>query len=330
MSIHFSIIILNYKTANLVIDCISSIYQFTKGVSFEIIVVDNFSEDNVEELLKEKFPDTTFLQTGYNAGFSRANNVGIKEAKGEFVLLLNSDTLFLENTLKKCLDFWENTHKNRKLGILGCKLLNEDKSLQLSTYSTNSLKKNLEANPIYILFNRKKNFSSSKTILHQHNFEIDWLSGAFLMMNREILLKEDFFLDEDFFMYSEDVELGYRVNSKGYTIQYFQETEIIHLGGGGSNVPLKRMPQILLSSFVCMQKTKGRIYFLANQMLLTLNVLLDEILLQRKSLNQKLSITDLRNKVIRKVLWNTIKKYSMNVLLDSIFSKRRRFWKIEN
>ena len=87
------------RTAELTVNCITSIKQFTSGITFEIVVVDNFSEDNSEDVIKNIHPDIVWVQTGYNAGFSRGNNAGFKAAKGDYLLLLNADTLLFENTI---------------------------------------------------------------------------------------------------------------------------------------------------------------------------------------------------------------------------------------
>ena len=98
-----SVILVNYKSPQLVLDCIESIYRETKTISFEIIVVDNFSEDNSGELILQKFASVIWIPMSYNAGFARANNRGIQAAKGDYVLVLNTDTIIQENALDKVL-----------------------------------------------------------------------------------------------------------------------------------------------------------------------------------------------------------------------------------
>src|SRR5688572_13951673 len=102
-----SIIIINYKSAHHVLSCIESIYKETHKYKFEIIVVDNNSEDNSEEMIRNAFKNITWLQTGYNAGFARANNIGIKASTGDFILVLNADTIILDNALDKTLDLFK-------------------------------------------------------------------------------------------------------------------------------------------------------------------------------------------------------------------------------
>ena len=99
--VNVSVIIVNYKTPELILDCLYTIYEQTKVVSFEVIIVDNDSQDNSQFVIQNQYPDVQWIQMNYNSGFARANNAGIKAAAGEYVLLLNSDTLILENALDK-------------------------------------------------------------------------------------------------------------------------------------------------------------------------------------------------------------------------------------
>ena len=126
-----SIIIVNYKTSELTLRCITSILDSILSCPIEIIVVDNYSEDNSEKTITSQFPNIIWINNIQNEGFGRANNIGAKKAKGKFLLFLNSDMLLLNNTISNTLDYIE---KNSSIGVLGCKLLNEDMTLQKSTY----------------------------------------------------------------------------------------------------------------------------------------------------------------------------------------------------
>ena len=124
-----SIIIINYKSANHVLACIQSIYNETEKYSFEIIVVDNNSEDDSEVKISKAFPDVKWIQSGYNAGFARANNFGIREANGEFILVLNADTTVLENALDRSIDLFKSKTDAVACGV---QLLNPDGAHQIS------------------------------------------------------------------------------------------------------------------------------------------------------------------------------------------------------
>ena len=122
-----SVIIVNYKATHLLMDCLASIFQFNIS-NLEIIVVDNFSQDNTEQIVKEKFPLVKFIQMGYNAGFARANNAGINLSESEVILLLNTDTIILNDAINNCL----NEFLKSDYIACGVQLLNEDGSPQIS------------------------------------------------------------------------------------------------------------------------------------------------------------------------------------------------------
>ncbi len=124
-----SIIFVNYKTAQLLLDCIGSIYTQTKTLSLEIIVADNFSQDDSQQIVTEKFPEVVWIDMGYNAGFARANNAGIKIATGEFLLILNTDTIILDGALDKVVALFK---AEKKAVACGVQLLNTDGSHQIS------------------------------------------------------------------------------------------------------------------------------------------------------------------------------------------------------
>ena len=317
-----SIIIVNYKTPELTINCIQSIYKHTK-CSFEIILVDNNSQDGIEGVVSKKFPKVKLIQIGYNSGFAKANNEAIKIAQADFTILLNSDTVLVEDIFSKCISYWRESSEN--IGLLGCKLRNPDATLQLNSFwGANTIKRTWHANPIIIFFNKLLGIEHPRKIYPSFQIKdqekcVDWISGAFMMMDTQTLKKEKFYLDEDFFMYSEDIELGFRVNKKGYKVVYYPFGSVIHLGGGGTNVPLTRRPQLMISSWLCLLKTKGRVYFLLNQVLLTINLLLDEFLFLRRKyfFKRSISISDLKAKLIRRLEWHLLLKYTKPILMFS-------------
>ena len=131
MNIELSIVIVNYKTPKLTYRCIDSINKNYNSNNYEIIVVDNNSGDESKELITSSFLDVKWIDNSKNDGFGRANNIGINHSKGKYILLLNSDILVPKETIESCLN---EIKKDAKIGVLGCKLLNEDGSIQKSTY----------------------------------------------------------------------------------------------------------------------------------------------------------------------------------------------------
>jgi len=212
-------------------NCLNSVYNSSKNIDFEVIVVDNNSVDGSLQMLKEKFPKTTVIANKDNKGFSKANNQAIKIAKGEYVLLLNPDTVVEENTFQLCCNFMDATPKS---GGLGVKMLDGKGNFLPES------KRGLPTPSVafYKIFGLSALFPKSEKFGQYHlghlskdeNHKIDVLSGAFMMMRKSVL-DEIGLLDESFFMYGEDIDLSYRITQAGYTNHYFSETQIIHYKG---------------------------------------------------------------------------------------------------
>ena len=280
--IDLSIIIINYKTPDLTLQCLNSIYKSTESINFEIIVVDNFSEDNSLELIQKRFPKTKCIQMDYNSGFSRANNEGIKKSNGKYILFLNSDTIIYDDILPKSIKKYESLKKNFKIGLFSCKLLNTDKTVQQSiSENFQGLKDALKGNPIYIkackIFKIKKKINTLDN--HNYNHFVKWLCGAFLLCEKEIVTNENEFFNSKFFMYSEDVEIAYRLSKKGYKHYFWAEKSIIHIGGESSkNENHKKTAQIIISSWLFILISKGKLIFEICFFITKFNLLLDGIL----------------------------------------------------
>lgn len=225
-----SIIIVNYNTKQLTLQCIDSIYENTNGVSFEIIVVDNNSSDGSQELLSRD-NRIIFIEAGENLGFGRANNLGITKSSGKYIFFLNSDTILLNNALQYFFDFCENF--NGKIGGVGC-FLENDKGDNIHSYANYpSLQTVLCGFFIAFLskFSNKitkaKNENSKKT---KEYFFVDYVTGADLFVDRKVIEKYGAF-DPDFFMYFEETEMQKRWNKNGYKSAIIRKPRIIHLEG---------------------------------------------------------------------------------------------------
>ena len=232
--VDLSIIIVNYKSAGLVIDCIESIYKNTTKHSFEIILVDNNSQDDCRERVLSKYKEVQWVQMDYNSGFARANNAGIRVSCGANILLLNSDTIILENALDKTLRLFEQYPDAAGCGV---QLLNPDMTHQAS--GANVVRGGLNMLlPLPYLGNlvRKAGYkfkvSAPSIISVPPVLEVDWIVGAFLMARKKILL-DGGLLDEDFFMYAEEIEWCSRLRKKG-ALLLFEEPKVMHIGGGSS------------------------------------------------------------------------------------------------
>lgn len=199
-----------------------SVEAAIQDLDAEIIVIDNNSQDESCVMVKEKFPNIKLIENKHNLGFSKGNNIGVKVAKGDYLCILNPDTVVAENTFKSLLGFAE---KQKNLGIVGCKLIDGN-----GNYLPES-KRNVPVIKISI----KKAFGNSKYYYANHLKEneigkADVFVGAFMLLKRAVYNKVNGF-DEDYFMYGEDIDLSYKIKKAGYQSFYFGETSVIHYKG---------------------------------------------------------------------------------------------------
>jgi GT2 family glycosyltransferase len=308
IGIDVSIIIINYKTPELLFSCIKSIYEYSALFSFEIIVVDNDSQDDSKRIIKDYFNEVIWVDAGSNLGFGAANNIGIEMSVGEYTLLLNSDTELYENVIFKSLEFYKEISKDKNIGLLGCRIEHRNKKLQPScNYYWAGLKEEFQANPIAILIRErllklKKLRGIDKYAKLGENHEITWLGFPFAFIKSEII-KENLF-DTNFFMYSEDEELNYRLSQKGYIPYYYSEAGVYHIIGGSSSDNFKRNRQIFASKLLFILKIRGKAYLKLYILILKLNIKLDNLL------NPKNEVLINQNKL--KLSW--LKKYTKVIL----------------
>ncbi|MFT8350512.1 glycosyltransferase family 2 protein [Clostridium saccharoperbutylacetonicum] len=233
-----SIIIVNYNTYTLTKQTIESITQKEHLFQYEILLVDNASKDGSIEKLQETFNDLilkkvlkVFINTS-NLGFAKANNIGMRAAEGQYILLLNSDTVINEDCLEQSL---KEMDKDLNLGALGCKIVLPDGKLDHACKrgfptpkaSLYYLLKLYKINPI------KYGQYDALHLKEDEVGEVDCLMGAFMLMPKTALDKAGL-LDEDFFMYGEDIDLCYRIKENGYKILYYPKATITHYKGGSS------------------------------------------------------------------------------------------------
>jgi GT2 family glycosyltransferase len=233
-----SIIIVNYNTYTLTKQTIESIIQKEHPFQYEILLVDNASSDGSIQKLQEEFNELVLegilqvFTNKANLGFAKANNIGIRVAKGEYILLLNSDTVVEDDCLNKCISQMK---KNTNIGALGCKVVLPDGKLDHACKRGFPTPK---ASLYYLLKLYKKDpiKYGQYDALHLREDEVgevDCLMGAFMLMPKDVLNKVGL-LDEDFFMYGEDIDLCYRIKDAGYKILYYPEAQITHHKGGSS------------------------------------------------------------------------------------------------
>lgn len=225
-----SIIIVNWNTGNLLEDCLTSIFKSERGPSMEMIVVDNNSSDGSQENIKERFPGVQLVQNTKNKGFSKANNQGIKIARGDYILLLNPDTIIPDaGLLKKWLSFMD---KHPETGASGCRLLYPDGTHQVGDAGFRP--------GLMTAFNFSFFLSKIAPVLFKGIYinngrvnrpmEVDWICGADLLVRKSILDQVGL-MNEDIFMYADDVEWGCRIKSFGHKVFYIPYLKIIHFQG---------------------------------------------------------------------------------------------------
>ncbi|MEW6196619.1 MAG: glycosyltransferase [Bacteroidota bacterium] len=229
--IELSIIIVNYNVKEFLLNLLSSIKKSLHNISAEVIIIDNASDDGSVELIREKYPDVKLIVNEKNVGFGTANNQGLAVASGKFFLLINPDTIVKEETLAKMIQFFNSTPS---AGIAGCKVLNPDGTLQLacrrgfpgpwtSFTKVMGLSKLLPKSKLFAKYNL--------TYLDENQtYEVDAVSGAFMMLRREVYDRIGGF-DQQFFMYGEDLDLCYRAQKAGFKVYYVHTTEVIHYKG---------------------------------------------------------------------------------------------------
>ncbi|MCE1165007.1 MAG: glycosyltransferase [Bacteroidetes bacterium] len=232
MMIDVSVIIVNYNVKDLVDNCIASIYKSNSAShSLEIFLVDNNSVDGSADHIEKTYPEVKVIRNNKNLGFSKANNIALKQASGKYVLILNPDTVLEEGTFRKLIDF---TESNAKTGAVTSKLILGNGRLDKAC--KRSFPKLSVALPRMLglskLFPKSRIFGKyNLTYLDENETaEVEAICGAFMFIPKHVIDEAGYF-DEDYFMYGEDLDLCYRINEKGYRIFYFPSVTTIHLKG---------------------------------------------------------------------------------------------------
>ncbi len=229
-----SIVIVNYNVKAFLQQALESILKATKSIETEIFVVDNHSVDGSIEMLHSQFPQIQLISNQKNLGFAKANNQAIKQAKGEYVWLLNPDTLVQEDTPQKLIEVME---ADKAIGLLGCKILNDDGSLQLAcrrSFPTPWVAFT-KLTGLANIFPKSKWFGRYN-LTHldpDEAYEVEAISGSCMFIRREAL-DDVGTLDETYFMYGEDLDWCFRFGQAGWKVYYTPVTSIIPYKGDSS------------------------------------------------------------------------------------------------
>lgn len=226
-----SVIILNYNVRYFLEQCVGSVQKALQNIEGEIIVVDNHSSDDSCAMMQQRFPDIQLIQNPENYGFPKGNNIGVAQAKGEYLCILNPDTVVAEDTFEKILAF---AKKQDNLGIVGCKLIDgtgnflpeSKRGIPTPWVSFTKIFSLYRWFPASTLFNQYY----AQHLNQNRSGKVDILVGAFMLIERSLYTAIGGF-DENCFMYSDDIDLSYMVLQKGKSNYYFHDTTVIHYKG---------------------------------------------------------------------------------------------------
>ncbi len=217
-----SVVILNYNVRYFLELCLKSVQAAISNIDAEIIVIDNNSNDESCQMVRQLFPDVILIENKENFGFSKGNNQGVAIAKGEYICILNPDTVVAEDSFNLLLNF---AIKQKNLGIVGCKLI--DGTGQFLPESKRNIPKVKVA--LQKIFGNSKNYYANN-LNEDTTGKVDILVGALMLMKHSVYKQLRGF-DEDYFMYGEDIDLSYRVLNTGFDNYYFANTTVIHFKG---------------------------------------------------------------------------------------------------
>jgi len=252
-----SIIIVSWNTCEILSDCLVSVYEQTENINFELIVIDNASTDGSVDAVKMQFPQVILIENNENRGFAAANNQGMARAKGQYVLLLNSDTVILDNAITKTVRFADD---NPEAAVVGCRVLNPDKTLQQTCFMFPSIiNLFLSSSYLYKLFPRNRIFGRERMTWWDRTDvrEVDVVTGCFMLV-RQDAIRNVGSMDERFFMYGEETDWCYRFNRAGWKVLFNPYGHIIHHCSTSSRQVKARMRlQLSGSILLFLKKHKG-------------------------------------------------------------------------
>jgi GT2 family glycosyltransferase len=269
-----SVIIVNWKSKEYLRKCITSILAGTQGIEFEIVVIDNASFDGCDEMLRGCHPQVRFIQSERNLGFSKANNAAFQTTCGRYVLFLNPDTELVASAVNIIL---KHLQELPNAGAVGCKVLNGDKTVQTSCVQSfpTILNKLLNSELLRALWPKSSLWGNASLFDGNSGpVEVEAITGACVMLKRSVFQQVDMF-SEDYFMYTEDIDLSYKVRQAGYRNYYVPDAQIIHFGGGSSKNAPTNFSTVMMQESICryFQKTRGNFYVSCYRALMLLSAL---------------------------------------------------------
>lgn len=250
-----SIIVVNWNTVDMLRDCLTSVVQNLDDLDAEVIVIDNASSDGSQEMVEREFQNVVLIKNKENVGFAAANNQGFRIAKGEYVLLLNSDTIVHGDVLKQSVNYLA---EHKSVGAMGCRVLNTDGSVQLTCSEFPTLTNLLVMSSGLWKLKSPRWFGKYLMTDWQRDSErsVEVISGCYLLLRQEVI-REVGPLDEHFFFFGEETDWCYRIRSAGWQLMFAPVGEITHHGGGSVKKLNHKRDLLLTNSKVKLHRKHG-------------------------------------------------------------------------
>jgi GT2 family glycosyltransferase len=272
-----SIIIVSWNVKDIVCGCLDSIISHPAVFPYEIIVVDNASQDGTPECIRKKYPQIRRIENTENYGFARANNQGADMADGQYLFFLNPDTILFQDTLNKLIDFMDN---NPDIAMSGPRILNDDNTLQESVRNFPSWR---GAFYRFTILKYLGLFKSHFEKWHSRGFDYDKQAGIEQLIGAAMIIRKETFeqvgrFDERYFMYYEEVDLCKRLKDSGLRVIYYPGSQLIHLGGkSAKQIPAKTRFMMLRSLLLYFHKNSSTFSYMLLSILFKIGVLSRQI-----------------------------------------------------
>ena len=275
-------------------DCLNSIYETVKDIDVEIYVVDNNSTDGSQVAVKNGFADVKLIENETNTGFGYANNQALRIMQGRFAVLLNSDAVLKENSIKRLLAFMTTTPS---AGIAGVQLLNDDGSRQNSIDNFPSSETEIFNKSILRLFFPGK--YPSKNMSYKDPIEVDSVIGACMMVRKEAMEEVGVF-DEDYFIFLEETDWCFRMNKKGWKVYHVPDAEVFHLSGHSKKrTPWRSQIEYYISLYKFFKKNRTQASYLTLRVLKPCKIFINLILNILGNLITLFQKEGLRNRLLK-------------------------------
>lgn len=270
-----SIIIVSWNTRDILRECLRSVYQETRQISFEVIVIDNASSDSSAGMVKEEFPQVLLIENTANKGFAAANNQGMEIARGRYLLLLNPDTIVLDGAIPKAI-YYADSHSD--VAVVGCQVWESETTVQQTCFRFPSvLSLLMQKSGLCRMFPRSRLFGRETMAEWRRDTEreVDVVSGMFMLVRREAIDQVGL-MDEDYFVYAEETDWCWRFWQAGWRCVFTPVARIIHRDGGSKStekVSIKMFVQQQKSLLIFHRKQLGRFSWITAKIIYVLTML---------------------------------------------------------